>query len=336
MNNEEVRPTANLIISTCSAYDYLNHSNPNLEKLTTQYYETFSITDRFTGYFSNITIGDFYNTLSTDLYDSTAILGGLNATARKNQEKNSCEGGSGSGGSSSGDSSGGSSGGENSSQTINPPDIDKTSEVPEIITNPEDLIAGTSSIIGDRGTENFGIAVFKDDKLCGKLTATETIWHLLINNKVDSCIISIDNPLNTDEQSENSEDSSKMELQLFPRKDSKVSLNIIKDRPYINIKLFINAEIMTLIKDTNYETNKALSEISNSAKKYLEEQFNNYLNKVCKELKTDIDQFSIKAPAHFATISDFENFNWSEKYKNTEFKVEIDVNVVSSMLLTKT
>ena len=56
MNNEEVRPTANLIISTCSAYDYLNHSNPNLEKLTTQYYETFSITDRFTGYFSNILI----------------------------------------------------------------------------------------------------------------------------------------------------------------------------------------------------------------------------------------------------------------------------------------
>ena len=28
-----------------------------------------------------------------------------------------------------------------------------------------DLIAGTSSIVGKRGTENFGIAVFKNDKL---------------------------------------------------------------------------------------------------------------------------------------------------------------------------
>lgn len=339
MNNEEVRPTANLIISTCSAYDYLNHSNPNLEKLTTQYYETFSITDRFTGYFSNITIGDFYNSLSTNNYDATAILGGLNATARKNQEKSSSEGGSGSGGSSGGGSSGGSSEGESSSQTINPTDIDKTSEVLEIITNPEQLTAGTSSIIGDRGTENFGIAIFKDDKLCGKLTATETICHLLINNEVDSCIISIDNPLNKNEQPENSENSEifeKIELQLFPRKNSKISLNIINDTPSITIKLFINAEIMTLIKDTNYETNKVLSEVSNSAKKYLEEQFNNYLNKVCKELNTDIDQFCVKAPAHFATISDFENYNWPEKYKNTEFKVEIDVNVVSSMLLTET
>ena len=46
INNEEVRPTSNLIISKCSAYDYLNNSNPNLEKLTTQYYETFAITGR--------------------------------------------------------------------------------------------------------------------------------------------------------------------------------------------------------------------------------------------------------------------------------------------------
>ena len=332
MNNEEVRPTANLIISTCSAYDYLNHSNPNLEKLTTQYYETFSITDRFTGYFSNITIGDFYNTLSTDLYDSTAILGGLNATARKNQEKNSSQSSS-SRGSSSGSES---SGGESSSQTINPPDTDKTSKISEIITNPEQLTAGTSSIIGDRGTENFGIAIFKDDKICGKLTATETICHLLINNKIDSCIISIDNPLNKDKQSKNSEVSEKMELQLFPRKNSKISLNIINDKPIVDIKLFINAEIMTLIKDTNYETNEALSRISDSAKKYLEEQFNDYLRKVAQDLNVDIDQFSIKAPAHFATISDFEKFNWPEKYKNTEFKVDIDVNVISSMLLTKT
>jgi len=344
INNKEVRPTANLIVSTCSSYDYLNHSNPNLEKLTTQYYETFSITDRFTGYFSNITIGDFYDTLSADYYDSTAILGGLNATARKNQEKSSGggsssggsggSGGSSSGGSSSGGSGGsGSSGGESSSQTINPPDTDKTTEVPELITNPEDLIAGTSSIVGDRGTENFGIAVFKDDKLCGKLTAVESICHLLITNEVDSCIISIENPLSNNKETEASE---KMELQLFPAKNSKINVDIIDDKPHISIKVSLDADIMTLTKNNDYETNEALSKISDATKKYLEEQFNSYLYKVSREYNTDIDQFATKAPAHFATISDFENFNWPEKYKNAEFKVELDVNVISSMLLTKT
>ena len=89
INNEEVRPTCNLIVSKCTAYDYLNNSNPNLEKLTTQYYETFAITGRFTGYFSNITIGDFYNNLSSKYCDSTAILGGLNSTARQKASEQS-------------------------------------------------------------------------------------------------------------------------------------------------------------------------------------------------------------------------------------------------------
>ena len=64
LNNEEFRPTANLIVSTCSASDYLENVKPNLEKITTNYYETFSITDKFTGYFSDITVGEFFNTFS--------------------------------------------------------------------------------------------------------------------------------------------------------------------------------------------------------------------------------------------------------------------------------
>ena len=91
INNEEIRPTCNLIVSKTTAYDYLNNSNPNLEKLTTQYYETFAITGRFTGYFSNITIGDFYNDLSSKYCDSTAILGGLNSTARQQDSEQSSQ-----------------------------------------------------------------------------------------------------------------------------------------------------------------------------------------------------------------------------------------------------
>jgi len=178
INNEEIRPTANLIVSKSTAYDYLNNSNPNLEKLTTQYYETFAITGRFTGYLSNITIGDFYNNLSSHYSDSTAILGGLNSTARQEASKKS-DGGSSSGGSSSQGGSGGSGSGGNSSQTINQSDSEQNSKNQEdVVTNPDDLTAGTSSIVGDRGTENFGIAVFKDDKLCGELTTVESICHL--------------------------------------------------------------------------------------------------------------------------------------------------------------
>ena len=67
LNNEKFRPTTNLIISNCNAYEYLKNIKPNLEKLTTNYYDTFSLTNKFTGYFSNITVGEFFNTLIIEL-----------------------------------------------------------------------------------------------------------------------------------------------------------------------------------------------------------------------------------------------------------------------------
>lgn len=351
INNEEVRPTANLVISKSTAYEYLNNSKPNLEKLTTQYYETFSITGRFTGYFSNISIGDFYNDLSATCHHPTAILGGLNSTARKEDSEKSTQGsgqGSSDSGSSSGsdsgssDSSGSSSGSGNSgnsgtsssgnsqtSDTSNNKNSDKISESPNVITNPENLTAGTSSIVGQRGTENFGIAVFNDDKLCGELTAVESICHLLIQNKIDSCIISIDNPLPEKE-------TEKMELQLFPKQNSKINITLDDDTPHIYLDINLNADIMTLDKDVEYETDEIFSKISNTAKDYLTNQFNNYLKKISTEYESDIDHFCTKATSNFFTISDWENFNWNEKFKNSKFDVNIDINVLSTMLVTKT
>lgn len=319
INNEEVRPTTNLVISRCSAYDYLNNSKPNIEKLATQYYETFSITGRFTGYFSHITIGDFFNTLSAKYADSTAILGGLNATARKEDSQNP-----------SNNSSSNSSSSENeSSGTSNGLNSGTLSEEENIVTNPENLEAGNSSVTGKRGTENFGLAVFNEDVLCGELSAIESICHLLITNQLDSCIVSINNPISK-------EQNEKMELLVFPVKKTDVKVNIKDDKPYISIKLSLDADIMTLDKGINYETDEVLSKISDETKKYLNEQIINYLNKVSKEYGVDIDLFSLKGPAHFATISEWEKFNWDEKFKNAVFDVDIDINVLSTMLITKT
>lgn len=291
INNEEIRPSTNILVSKCSAYDYLNNVRPNIEKLTIQYFDTFSITSRLTGYISNLTIGEFYNNLSSEIKAGTAILGGLNATARTE----SSEGTSGS-----------------SSNAI---------------TNPEDLTAGSSSVEGERGTENIGLAVFNGDKLCGELTATEAISHLLIKNKVDSCIVSINNPYNN---------SSKAELQLYPTKKSKINVDINDDVPHISIELKIDADILTLDENIDYGQENVLETFSNATTEYLEKEIYDYLNKVSKEYSTDIDNFGNKALAYFATSSEWKDFNWSEKFKNAEFDVNVDVTVISSLLITKT
>lgn len=319
MNNEEIRPSTNLVISKCGAYDYLNNVRPNLEKLTVQYYDTFSITNKFTGYFPNVTIGDFFNDLSSDSCGGIAILGGLNATSRENLKNDSSSDSNG--------SSSGSSDSSSSSDDSNNSEQSNEKEPQNVTTNSEQLSAGSSSVEGKRGSENIGIAIFNDDKLCGELTATETVCHLLIQNDLDYCIISVDNPINN---------SGKIELRLHPNKKSKINVTIKDNIPHISVVLSVDVDILTLEDDIDYESSEVLEKFSDSTKQYLKKQFENYFNKLSKEYKTDIDQFCQKALPHFSTISEWKNFNWSEKLTKAEFNVNINVDTVTSLLITKT
>ena len=305
LNDEAFRPTTNLVISTCPAYEYLSNVKPNLEKITTNYYETFSITNRFTGYFSDITVGEFFNTLSVNYCDGTAILGGLNATARKQQKE------------------------EDSESTQDPAQYISSEKDETVITNPDDLIAGSSSIQGKRGTENIGLAVFNNDKLCGKLTATETICHLLIKNDIDSAIISIDNPYENTEKE-------KIELSIVPTHNSKIDVNIKDGKPDIYITINVQASILTLESNIEYEQMDVLNKFSDTAKEYLEKEFNDYFEKVSKEYGTDIDCFSSKALAHFSTKQEWEDYNWKEKFKSATFHTNVKITEISGQIITKT
>ena len=344
MNNEEVRPSTNIVVSKCDAYEYLNNAKPNLEKLTIKYYDTFSITSRFTGYIADLTIGDFYNDYCSPTCDPTAILGGLNSTARNensdssgqsgSSESSSSSGGESSGGGNSSSESGGESGsgssgsGNSSSSGESTTNEGSTSQQENVVINPQDLVAGNSSVIGKRGTENIGIAVFDGDKYRGELTALEAVCHLLIYNDMDSFIISIDNPMLPSE---------KMELQMTPAKKTKFTSNITDDENIrVSIDVKLNADVLTLEDDIDYQSNETLEKISQSAEEHMEKEFHDYLNKVSKEYECNIDKFCTKMLSNFATMQEWKDFNFKDKYKDAEFDINVDVNVVSSLLLTKT
>lgn len=77
VNDIQIRPSTNIIISKTNAKYYLENSEPNLESLPTKYYEIFPNSNKYTGYVSNVTIGDFFGNLSCDTCEPYAILGGI-------------------------------------------------------------------------------------------------------------------------------------------------------------------------------------------------------------------------------------------------------------------
>lgn len=325
INNEELRSSANIVVTNCKAYDYINNSKPNLENLTSKYFDTFDITSKLTGYFSNITLGDFFNNLSESNSDPIAVLGGLNSTARSEEDKSSSNS---SGESSSSSNSGNSDNinGETSNSNSSSQDV-KEQEKQEIETNQNNLVAGKSSIVGGRGTENLGLAIFSGDKYIGELTVWESICHSLITNSIDTCIISIDDPLFENEQ---------LEIQLSPNKKSKIISNIENDIININVELNLTANIISLNSNINYEDTDTINKISTATQNRLNDELNKYFDKTARKYNIDIDKYYLSILKYFPYQKNFDDFNYKEKLKHANFNCNTHVNIISSLLITKT
>ena len=318
VNNEEFRPSTNIIISTSDANSYLKNSNPNIEKLVTNYYDTLELTSNFTGYSDNMNLGKFFNNLFTSSKANTAILGrtfkktssdteGSNNSSETTQsitgERNKSDSNTDSK-STNGKETGQNSGG-NSSQN--------------------DSGGAYLEISGQRGTQNVGIAVFKEDKYVGQLSELETICHLLVTNNVDSFVLSI-----------NKEDypDKLLDLNVSPIRKSSVKVSTNGEHPCISVSVYCEAKILTVGNNYDYLNNETLENLSSYAQKYLKDNIENYLYKTSKELDCDIADFSQQALSNFLTISDWDNYNWPSTYSNVNFDVKVSLDIVSSLLFS--
>lgn len=80
INEVQIRPSANIVISKCNTRYYIENSVPSLESLIPRYYDIFPNTSEYTGYTCDATIGDFFNALVCNSCAPYAILGGINSS----------------------------------------------------------------------------------------------------------------------------------------------------------------------------------------------------------------------------------------------------------------
>lgn len=283
INEVQIRPSANIVISKSNTKYYIENSEPSLESLIPRYYDIFPNTSEYTGYTCNATIGDFFNALVCNSCSPYAILGGIN-----NPVNNSTQ-----------------------SQTADDSSI-KSNE---------------STITGNRISQNIGLAVFKDDKLAGELNAIETICFLNIRKEVDTFLVSIPNPEDT---------TSKIDIYLSPNGTHNIDVSFVNGAPYIKLKLKLNGKIYSMSKNSQYLNNDVLNSISNSCNNYLENEFSKYLYKTSTVFQSDVNGFGVYALSEFNTSSEFNDYDWLNNYKNSNFDVDIETVINSGFLLTQT
>lgn len=284
INDAQVRPSANIVVSKCNAKFYMEQTSPELENLISKYYEIFTNSSKYTGFKPNATIGDFFNAIICKTCEPVAILGGISTEKPENQSSNHIQ--------------------ENYNV--------KSNQTP---------------IEGENGSENIGIAAFKDDKLIGELCALESTTYLAIRNEVDRFLISIPDP---------DDINSYIDIYLYPKGPSSIEVDTSSSSPFIKVKAGFTGKIYSMSNNSQYLDPKILDDLSETCNKYLESVFSDYLYKTSKDFKSDINGFGKYALSNFFTTQDFNDYNWLNNYQNAFFEVQIDTSVKSSMLITET
>ena len=296
----QIRPTTNVVVTDCTAIDYLKHSTSSLEQVLTKYYDIFPTSSEYTGYTSNIPLGKFYENLLDKNAGAVTILGSIVENVDSNN---------------------------NSTQENQNTNIENKNTITKTLNNKPDYqsFEPKSAISeGDRGAENMGLAVFKDDKYVGNLSTIETLCYSLLKDEVDNFVLTITNPF---------DESKKVDIKIGDLSQLKTDIDISNDIPIINIEFNLTAEVINVLDNQNLSYDQTLEKLDIALKDYLTEEFKSYLYKTSREYKSDINEFYRFAKRHFLTNSDFTNYNWSTKYENAEFNVKFNEDIISTLII---
>ena len=303
-NDIEIRPSCDIIVSKCSALDYITNSKPLLENLSSKYYEIASSSQKDTGLTRTISLMSFYNRYYDSLCEPYAPLSSIeesNSEDAKNEvQGKTLDSDKNSDNSNGGDSSS-SSGGK--SESSSKKDIEKDNANAKI--------------------KNQGLAIFKDDKLIGEISREETLCYMLVSGKLKDAVINVPSPF---------EDADYVSLNISSV-HSKNKVEIKNGTPFITCNISLSARVLSSTKTSNYlskENSLALEYATNS---YLNANITDFLYKTSKELKSDFIGFGRNAVRSFKTMDDWKNYDWLNKYQNSEFNVNVNTTVKSSYLL---
>jgi Ger(x)C family germination protein len=173
--------------------------------------------------------------------------------------------------------------------------------------------AGELPFNAQGGTEIFGMAVFDGDKMVGKLTGDETRFMQMANGEFKMAFFTMQDP---------KDPSLIIPLDVRKLRNPSVKIKFEGDKPIIHLKIELEGDLLAVQSGINYEQ----PELKPILEKAFERQIKDGLDKLMeksKKFKTDIFGFGQTAAMHFLTIQEWEKYNWSKKFQNSEITTEV-------------
>lgn len=172
--------------------------------------------------------------------------------------------------------------------------------------------------------EVFGTAVFRKDKMIGRLSEEDTIILQILRGKKQKFIVPIELENRESISLEMMNVSRKVKVK---KKDDKISMNM-----YINMDVALS-ELGE--KDINYVSKENRGKLKKQAEKSIDKKIYNLIEKTQNEYKSDIvgfgDLLKKNKQKEWKKVSD----NWNEVFKDIDINVFVNINIKYSGLNKK-
>ena len=175
--------------------------------------------------------------------------------------------------------------------------------------------------------ENLGVSVFKGDTFVGRLSSTETVFHNLFINKLETASISFTSPI---------DNKSIIDITISPIKNTDIDVSLENGNSNIECKLYIEANIVSSANNYNFANEDDMKRLEKAIKDEIVLEATNYLNKISREYNSDIVGFFGYLKKHYLYMDDMQNIDFKNSFKNSKFNVDAIVELESNFLFSKT
>lgn len=182
------------------------------------------------------------------------------------------------------------------------------------------------SYIKDDSIETLGLAVFKDYKMVGRLSGLETICYNILTNNFEQATIEVYNFQNPELP---------IAINIEKSDNTKIKVNLENNIPKIECNVNVESKILTANKNYDFSTQESLKQLESEINLFLEKSISDFLYKTSKEYNSDIIGFEGYFKKNFLTQNEIDKYNWQELYKNSEFTITAQNQLVSGFLFSK-
>lgn len=190
-----------------------------------------------------------------------------------------------------------------------------------------DFKAGDMPKIGDFKAETMGLAVFDGSKMVGELDGEETTYHLMVDGKFGYAYVTIPDPQSKDNF---------VLLNIKQNRPPKKKVEMVNGKPRINVKVALEADILSIQSGINYEDTDKTTILENAAEEFLKEGIERMLKKTAEEFRSDTLGFGNVMKSKFLTWDQWKDFNWNRKYRDSSFQVSLDLRIRRPGLIIRT